>query len=241
MGRFWAPPMVRGEALLAKSISSWRNVNPFGKKPAMQLFVGLSAHRGSIQRYTFDLLEMFVSPSFPKDRTLRQMREARPELKFSLRLHPDVALVGVSHPDIERTRNAARALGAAAIILPTSLRFTPTQRNRATLAELVRELRTDECFVGWEPRGVWSTAETDALSAEIGLVPVRDVTREAAPTGTVVYTRLLALGPGARVSQHAIETLAERLEGKDKAFVVVEGQGARGTRSALRTWFELED
>ena len=207
----------------------------------MQLFVGLSSHQGSIKRYAFDILELLVSASFPKNRTLRQMRDERPELKFSLRLHPEVALAGPTHPDVARTAEAREALGASAIVLSTPPKFSPTERNRAALREFAQVLGSPTCSLAWEPKGVWNAEEIDALCSEHAMIPVRDLTREDTPAGPTVYTRLLALGSGARVSQHATEMLAARLEGRETAYVIIEVRGARATRTALRTAFELED
>jgi hypothetical protein len=49
----------------------------------------------------------------------------------------------------------------------------------------------------------------------------------------VLYSRLLALGRGARVGLSLADTVVERLRGYDEAFVVVEGQGAKEIQQAL--------
>lgn len=207
----------------------------------MQLFVGLNSHRGSIKRYGFDLLEFPVSVSLPKRKTLRELRATKPELKFSLRLHPDVALVGATHADVERTVEAAAVLEAAVIVIPTGPRFTPTERNRGILKTMVEAFSAEGRHVAWEPRGVWSASEAQKWADEAGALLVRDLTREVAPNSSVVYTRLLPFGAGARVSQSALETLAGQLESAETAYVVIQGEGAKSTRSQLRDWFELED
>lgn len=207
----------------------------------MQLYVGQSSDRGSIKRYSLDLLEMSVSASLPKPKTLREMRAGRPELKFALRLHPDVALAGVTHEDVARCVAAAEALNADVIVIPTGPRFTPTERNRATLAALAGAVRAPGRHVAWEPRGVWAPAETVRIAAEAEVVLVRDLTRELVPPGPVVYTRVLPFGLGARVSQTSLERLAQQLENVETAFVIVQAQGAKMTRNALREWFELEE
>jgi hypothetical protein len=88
---------------------------------------------------------------------------------------------------------------------------------------------------------VWSLPETESWAEDLNLVLVRDLTQQPAPPGPNIYTRLLPFGTGARISQHAMETLASRLEGHDVAYVVVVGQGAKSTRNTLRDWFELGD
>ncbi len=208
----------------------------------MQLFVGLSSHRGSIKRFGFDLLEMPVSSSLPKVKTLRELRAQRPNLKFSLRVHPDSLQVGADHPDIAKTAAAADALNAAVIVLATGPRFSPIRRNIETLRKIVAELSAEGREIAWEPRGVWAPEESEKLAAELGVLLVRDLTREAAPAlATTIYTRLLPFGTGARVSQNSIETLAQHLEVADVAYVVVQGDGAKMTRSQLKNWFDELD
>jgi len=49
----------------------------------------------------------------------------------------------------------------------------------------------------------------------------------------VLYSRLLALGRGGRVSLSLADVVAERLSRFEEAFVAVEGQGAREIQQAL--------
>jgi uncharacterized protein YecE (DUF72 family) len=206
----------------------------------MQLFVGVHSDRGSIKKFAFDLLEMPVTLALPKSRTLREMKQSRPSLKFSLRLHPDVAQEGATHADIERTVQAAEALEADVIVVPTGPRFTPTDRHRRMLGEIASKLHAEGRHVAWEPRGVWVPEEAEGLAGEHGLLLVRDVTREPAPAGPVIYTRLLPFGFGARLSQNALEQLAEQIEGTEVAYVVVQSEGAKRAHTSLRELFELE-
>lgn len=207
----------------------------------MHLYVGLSAQRGSLGRFAFDLLELPISSALPKPKTLRQMREQHPATKFSIRLDPAATNAPLEPSEVARITAARQALGAQVIVIPTGSRFAPTVGNRQTLAALADQLRGEECLLGWEPRGLWTAEEQAALCEELGLLSVGDLTRVPAPPGPVVYTRLLALGLSARISQHAQETLCANLEGKQTAYVVVQQEGARATRAALRQWFELED
>jgi hypothetical protein len=207
----------------------------------MQLFVGLGSHRGGIKRYPFDILELPVSPSLPKPKTLKEMKESRSDLTYSLRTHPDVLLQGLGHPDIDRARVAREILGAAAVILPTGARFTPTTSNRKSLDSVIEFLRAEGCHVGWEPRGVFAPREAERWAEESGALLVRDLTREAAFHSGVIYTRLLGLGVGARVSQDATEILAGQIEGAEAAFVIVGGEGAKMTRSRLQEMLGVEE
>lgn len=211
------------------------------QKPGMQLFVGLGAHRGGIKRYPFDILELPVSPSLPKPKTLKEMKVDRSDLTFSLRLHPDVIHGGCAHPDIERACIARDILGVPVVVIPTGPRFTPTENNRTQLRALVEKLRSDTCRVAWEPRGVFAPREVERWATEIGALLVRDLTREAAYHEGIVYTRLLGLGFGARVSQDATEILASQIESAELAYVIVGGDGAKMTRTRLRELLDLGD
>lgn len=206
----------------------------------MNVLVGSTSFRGNIRRFGFDLLELPVSPTLPRPRTLRDYRAERPDLAISLRVAPDVALAGLTHPDVERTRSAALAAGARVIVVPTPPRFSPAPSHRARLAEFARAFGETGALVAWEPRGVWAKAEAHALAAEHGLLLVGDLTREEAAPGPVVYTRLLPLGFGARVSQSAVDRIAERVEGAETAYVVIQGDGAKIARQRLRALLGLD-
>lgn len=207
----------------------------------MQLFIGLNSHRGSIKRYGFDLLEMPISPSLPRLRTLRELRAQRTDLKFSLRLHPDSVQVGALHPDIARTTEAAEALAAEVIVVPTGPRMTPSSRNKLALARTFEALQGEGRRLAWEPRGVWGAAEAERIAEDLGALLVRDLTRERAPVSSTLYTRLLPFGSAARVSQNAVEILAQNLENAELAYVVVQSEGAKMLQSQLEDWFAPEE
>lgn len=223
-----------------RTAPGWRKPNPFAKSRAMQLHVGVHSERGSIKKFAFDLLEIPVGDSMPKDRTLREMRTARTDLVFTLRLHPDVAQMGAEHPHLARAQTAAEALGAPVIVVPTGPRFTPTARNVDALGKIASTLRADNRRIAWEPRGVWAPDEADEIAVSRDVLLVRDLTREAAPRGSTLYTRLLPFGMGARVSQSGLEHLASQIQGAETAYVVVQSEGVKRARIALREWLGLE-
>lgn len=208
-------------------------------KPRMRLFVGLTAHKGSIRRYPFELLELPVSDSLPKPKTLRAMKEGRPDVTLTLRLHPDVVMHGPEHHDVERAKVAASCVQAPVVVIPSSPRFTPTATNFELLSGLAAKLRDGERRVAWEPRGVFSPREAENWAERAGVLLVRDGARETLVPGPVAYCRLLPLGSGARISQHASEVLAEQLQEFETAYVLVGGDGAKGLRSRLRDWLGL--
>lgn len=208
----------------------------------MELFVGLAAYRGKIEKYKFDLLELAVSPNLPRQKILRHFRAARPDLKFSLRIPPEVLDAGRVAPElIEKIRAAGEILAARFVVVATGPRFTPTKRNEERLGELVGALAATGARVAWEPRGVWNEAELSKWAARLDVVLVRDLTRDPVAAGEVVYTRLLPFGVGARVTQTALERLAERLEDASEAYVIVQAEGAGRARARLREWLGVGD
>lgn len=204
------------------------------QKPRMRLFVGLTAHKGSIKRYPFELLELPVSDSLPKPKTLRAMKEGRPEVTLTLRLHPDVVMRGAQHPDVDRAKVAASCVQAPVVVIPSGPRFTPTASNFELLSGLATTLREGGGLVAWEPRGVFSARQAESWAERAGVLLVRDGARESVAPGPVAYCRLLPLGSGARISQHVSEVLAEQLGEFETAYVVVGGDGAKALRSRLR-------
>ncbi|HSC89518.1 MAG TPA: hypothetical protein VLC09_19685 [Polyangiaceae bacterium] len=206
----------------------------------MDLYVGLGALRGRIERYRFDLLELPVSPSLPKNKTLRTFREAKPQLAFSLRLAPTfLEAPQLDEQQIARVNSAAEALGARFVVLPTGPRFRPTTSNRKRLIEAASRLAAEGRRVAWEPRGLWEQEELEVWTEAAGAQIVRDLTRDAASSADVEYTRLLPFGSGARVTQHSLERLALALQDKTAAYVVVVGEGVQGARSRLRQLLDV--
>lgn len=201
----------------------------------MKLHVGQAALQGGIRRYPFDMLELPVEPSLPHPKKLSAWPEARPERVFSLRLPLSSVLPSTEQEKLlEFARNARGALAARWCVLSTGPATTPTPRNRAQLERLCQELRDESWRIAWEPRGVWAADETERWAEELGVVLVRDLSREVPPPGPVIYTRLRGLGFGARVGSRAVEHLATHLQDAEEAYVILEGEGAQRAATLLR-------
>ncbi len=211
------------------------------KAPAMKLLVGQASLQGGIRRYPFDLLELLVEPGLPRPAKLAAFREARKDRVFSLRLPPDAIAPGSGREAvIERAIGSAEALEAEWIVVTTNPTTTPTGRNEGLLRSLVERVQADGRRIAWEPRGVWQPQEAERWADTLGVTLVRDLSREDPPPGEVVYTRLRALGFGARIGPSAVERVAARLEGANEAFVVIEGQGAARARVLLSELLDEE-
>lgn len=205
------------------------------KAPLMKLHVGQAALQGGIRRYPFDLLELLAEAHMPQPKILARWRAERPDRVFALRLPPGAVQPGSERQQaLERISRARETLAAAWGVVTSPATITPTARNRDLLAALFDELRGDAWRLAWEPRGVWAPDETEEWAQALGVTLIRDLSREDPPPGPVVYTRLRALGFGAKVGPRAMERVAERLDEVDEAYVVIEGQGAVRAAALLR-------
>jgi uncharacterized protein YecE (DUF72 family) len=206
----------------------------------MKLHIGKTSTGPDLARYAarFDLLELRIDPPAPRGRTLRQWRRSVPEhFAFSLVVPRAVAALdphALGSGEVEATLSAAEAVTARYFLLQTPASVRPSERTRQRLGELLGRLQPAGLRVAWEPRGIWSEPESERWAEELGVELVRDLSRVDAPSGDVVYTRLLALGDGARLRSSAVERVAERLAGRDEAFVVIEGEGALRGAQLLR-------
>jgi hypothetical protein len=211
-------------------------------------FVGETRLPKNFKRYTkqFSLLELDCEPgSVPGKARLQSCAAvAPPGFIFSLILPSSLASLE-GGPEAERLMKAAKAvarvLRAQWWVVRTPPEVRPTRRVREGLAVLTARLKEDGMRVAWEPRGVWDETAAGETADAIGAVLVQDIAREAPRPGPVLYSRLLALGRGARVGLSLADTVVERLRGYDEAFVVVEGQGAKEIQQALGLAPELDE
>lgn len=205
----------------------------------LKVHVGKATLVGHIERYAqkFDFLEVRAEPSLVAKR-LRRLREGAPEhFAFSVVAPRELCVLDRAAPEralVDSTRAASEGLSARFVLLRTPATVAPSQRTRTRLSALVDALRGSAQDVAWEPRGIWADEESEAFARELGVTLVRDLAEQDPPAGEVVYTRLLALGRNTRVGSGAAERVAERLEGAEEAFVIVEGEGAGGVARRLR-------
>jgi uncharacterized protein YecE (DUF72 family) len=204
------------------------------------LFVGQSKLRGDLARYarSFDLLELAAEPGqLPRVKKL----EGWPELVgerfvFSLRLSQRTWQYDPAQSKqlTEHTKAVAAALKARFVVVQTPASATPTTRNRSRLGELQSSLAEAGVQVAWEPHGLWEADEAVGWAEQLGLVLVRDLSRDEAPPGSTVYTRLLALGESSRVRSGDAQHVAEQVASRQQVYVVMEGDGARQAAQLLR-------
>jgi uncharacterized protein YecE (DUF72 family) len=212
------------------------------KHTGPRIRVGRASLEGGIARYAraFDLVEISGERGrHPRRPGLLAWRKAAgDEFVFSVVVPAALAALeaGAERTELlNHARMVADALGATWWLLRTPAAVAPSARSMRELKALVGELRTETRRVAWEPRGVWGDDGAPRAAEELGVHLVRDLAREDLLTDDdVVYTRLRALGEGARIGAAAAERVADRLEGASEAYVVVEGAGAGRVRQVLR-------
>lgn len=210
-----------------------------------RVHVGRASLEGSIAKYarSFDLLEVAGEAGrHPRRAGLVQWRKTVGELfTFSVVVPHGLASLetNVNAPQLlEHARQVAEALEASWWVLRTPPQVTPGARSMRLFEALLGQLKVGPRRVAWEPRGVWSDEQAIDAAEALGVNLVRDLAREERlDEDPVVYTRLRALGEGARVGAAAAERVAERLEDVEEAYVVVEGAGAGRMRTVLREAF----
>lgn len=199
------------------------------------LYFGLSKLQGKLARYAerFDLVELCpVDTPLPAGAKLRRWRsQVPPAFAFSILL-PKV--VGLLRPcleleqALERSVEAARALEARALVLPTPPDVRPTSANRKRLRELAQRLPRPGYLLCWQPSGIWELPDVYETAEAAGLLPVLDAARDPLPQGPMAYTRIRTLGAATQLGETRIARIADQLRERREAFVVVDGpSGAR--------------
>jgi uncharacterized protein YecE (DUF72 family) len=182
--------------------------------------------------------ELALRAPLPRAPTLRRQRADQPAaLTLALRA-PKSALVSARGPlrfddELEsRFRwvlDAADALAARVVVLPTPADLTPGGRDRELLQALVARLpRPEGRRYVWEPSGAWEREDAEALARSLELVLACDPLHKPAPPGEVVYARLRALGGRRSFSAGLIEDLLARLteHEADEIYVVFDAPRA---------------
>jgi uncharacterized protein YecE (DUF72 family) len=206
----------------------------------MPIRVGEARLPGDFKRYIarFSFVEIDSEPGqIPAKARLQAAAEAAPEgFVFSLIVPSSVARLEAGanvDADWKRTQTAARVLGAKWWVVRTPASVRPTSRARSQLSELFQRLQSSGQRVAWEPGGLWEDSAAAETAHELGVHLVQDIAHQTPVPGSTLYTRVLALGRGARVGLGLAEVVAQRLQPFADAFVVVEGRGAAELQKAV--------
>jgi uncharacterized protein YecE (DUF72 family) len=179
-----------------------------------------------------------VDTSLPRAGGLRKWRAATPPtFVFSVVLPRDVGALepgDALEKALAASLSVATTLEARCIVLQTPASIRPTGTNKKRLAALLDRIPKEGVVRCWEPLGMWEREDILATARDLGVVPVLDVASEAPPSGSVVYTRLRALGKTSAMSAAAMEKIADRLRSRREVYVVVErASEATRVRTAL--------
>jgi uncharacterized protein YecE (DUF72 family) len=206
----------------------------------LQLYVGRTHLHGAITKYSarFRMLELRAEVGrLPRSSVLRRWSETvSAPFVFSVLLSPDIGrLTGDQDSALDFALRTAEALDARWFVIQTDPTVGPSRRSRHRLAMLVSRLRETGRRIAWEPHGVWRDDEAAALTRDLGIYLVRDISRGEPGNGAVVYSRIPALGTSARLSEVALDNTARSVMGASEAYVVVGGEGATRVQQHLTT------
>jgi len=206
----------------------------------MKLFVGPATPKGDFAKIgaRFGMIEVRADRPMPRAATLRAWRkDAGPHFVFSVVLPRSVSELGpnaLKDPGLADAIEAARLLEARCILLATPATVRPTTTYRDRIAALVERLPKSPTILAWEPSGLWEAEEIRQTARTVQILPVLDAAKDELLPGSVVYTRLRALGGASSIGQAALQHAADQLRGRREAFVIVEnGSDAHRTKVAL--------
>ena len=84
-----------------------------------------------------------------------------------------------------------KALGASRLVIKTPASFSPSESNRAAIAEFMTRFAGTEVTPVWEPRGIWTQPEASAFAAEMGAAhafdPFTETEFPTPPAGEAYY------------------------------------------------------
>jgi uncharacterized protein YecE (DUF72 family) len=209
----------------------------------MLLRVGRPALIGEFARYAerFNLLEVPTEAGrAPRRQRLKSLREQAPEsFTFAVVLPTTLSTLEPNEDERGRVLGIADELAAEFLLLRTPASVRPGARSVERLGALIRSFEGRRLV--WEPAGLFDEETSDAVAAQVGILVVRDLSRDDPAPGPAVYTRIKSLGHGGRVSTSAADRIADRLEGAEAAYVVLDGRGAFGVAQQLRAMLTEED
>jgi uncharacterized protein YecE (DUF72 family) len=208
------------------------------------LHVGTQLERPPGPKYLEELHfgELALPPPLPRPATLARWRKNLPTTFALALVAPRPTLVSSRGPlrfdeDLEAAVDwlgeAADALGAFALVLPTGADLTTGQRDRDLLAAYLERLpRPEGCIPVWAPSGLWEPDEAASQAQRLGVVYAVDPLESPIPEGPVGYARLRAVGGRRRFTEGMLDDTLEAVEASDNAEVYVAIESPRSFREA---------
>jgi uncharacterized protein YecE (DUF72 family) len=134
----------------------------------------------------------------------------------------------------ERVETAADILDASVLVLQTTSRFTPSERNRRSLAQFFESVDTRRRRVVWMARGVWDLEEVAGLCEELDIEPGVDPLSQA--VGEEVgwrYGKVEGLGRSS-LSAGDLDRLADWCIWQPEGYCILDTADARHDARALQ-------
>lgn len=202
-----------------------------------QLFAGALLDRAPGPQYkrALPFAEISLRAPLPKANTLSKWRENLSQ-QFTLSLvAPKACVVGDSGAlrfDAKLTANvkwldeAAKALKARFVVVPTGADLTTGQRDRDLLSAYFDALRKSapKREIVWAPSGLWEPPTASRFAERSGVLYAFDPIDAPVPVGSCVYGRLLAIGHRSRFSEHMLREVVEAVREDDieEAFIAID-------------------
>lgn len=176
--------------------------------------------------------ELALVPPLPRPETLTEWRSRMPEGFVVSLVAPRPAVAssaGAMRMDEELEAglrwlsDAAAALDARVIVVPTEADTTTGQRDRDRIAAYFDRVRSDARKVVWAPSGLWEADLARPFASKHGIELAFDALEDPVPEVEVVYARLRAIGGRQRFSEGMLEEAVERITeaGASEAFVAI--------------------
>jgi uncharacterized protein YecE (DUF72 family) len=135
---------------------------------------------------------------------------------------------------VEWLGEAAEALGARAVVLPTAAEVSTGPRDRDLLAAYVERLpRGAERLIVWAPTGLWEPDEAADQAGKLGLVYAFDPLEAPVPPGPVAYGRLRAIGGRQRLTEGMLEQVHDALASSAATEAMVAIESPRSFNEAV--------
>lgn len=197
---------------------------------------------------TLSYAELALRSPLPRPSVLAKWRESIGDIDVGLYVPRECSVSSKGplrpDPDMERSMgwldDAADALDARWVVLPTGADVTTGQRDRDLLRAYFERLRkNDRRRFAWAPSGIWEPVLAAKEAAVLGVTPVIDPL-EARFTTERAYGRVRGIGARTRLSEGMMIELVERMRDPDLDEVVVVIDSARAVEDALRLRQVLE-
>ncbi|MBK8172443.1 MAG: hypothetical protein IPK60_19170 [Sandaracinaceae bacterium] len=202
------------------------------------VFAGAQLDRAPGPQYkrALQFAEIALRAPLPKAGTLGKWRENISE-SFAISLvAPKSSVSGSLGPmrfdsilgtNVKWLDDAATALRARFIVIPTGADLTTGQRDRDLLAAYVDKLRKKDSTkrdIVWAPTGLWEPPAASKQAERLGILYAFDPIDAPVPVGERVYARLTAFGARSRFNENMLREVLEAVAEDDikEAFIAIE-------------------